>query len=88
MKYVLIRTVDTDIVVMAIFASFQLQNNIFLAFGTGNNYRFFSAHELAAKLDGSKCSALLLFRAFSGCDTVVFQWKRKEVLLECFEQLS
>ena len=54
MKSVLIRAVDTDIVVMAIFASFQLQNNIFLAFGTGNNYRFISARELAAKLDGSK----------------------------------
>ena len=66
----MIRTVDTDVVVLAV--AFQQQINckeLWLAYGTGQHCRY-SAHDLAMSLGPDRALALPLFHAFTGCDTV------------------
>ena len=74
---VMIKTVDTDIVVIAISFFSRLQPEEFwVAFGTGNNHRFIAIHEIANSLSPSMCSALPMFHAMTGCDTVSFFYRR------------
>ncbi len=71
MRQIMIRTVDTDVVVIAISIGHKLNIlNLWIAFGVGkhNTIRYIPVHEIAAKLGPSKSSALLFFHAFSGCD--------------------
>lgn len=46
---ILIRTVDTDVVVLAISMAQGLKpaDELWLAFGTGKGFRYFTAHEVA-----------------------------------------
>ena len=67
---VTIRTVDSDVVVLAVYVFEQLRTSLtrlWVAFGTGKNYRVISAHGI---LGAKKCLALPIFHAFTGCDTV------------------
>ena len=63
-----IRTVDTDVVVRA--QELQAEYKLWLVFGTGQNFRYLAAHEMAAGLGRKKARALPLFHALTGCDTV------------------
>ena len=67
-----IRTVDTDIVVLAVMVvkKLPLLDELWIAFGTGKNYRYIPAHEIAASLDPQKALVLPVFHALTGCDTV------------------
>jgi hypothetical protein len=66
-----IRTVDTDVVVLAVTAAQQLNiAELWVAFGTGKNFRHLAAHEMAKALGPDRCIALPMFHAFTGCDTV------------------
>lgn len=70
----LIRTVDTDVVVILIgkfYDLIELQDNlqIWVAFGMGKNYRYLSINRISEALGEAKSRALPLFHAFSGCDT-------------------
>ena len=68
-----IRTVDTDAVVLAVAAAQRHGNTeIWIAFGTGKSFRFLAAHEMARVLGPDRCTALPMFHAFTGCDTVSF----------------
>ena len=68
-----IRTVDTDVVVLAVAAAQRHGNTeIWIAFGTGKSFRFLAAHEMARILGPDRCIALPMFHAFTGCDTVSF----------------
>ncbi len=68
---VLIRTVDTDVVILAVAAAEHLQiDELWVAFGTGKNFRFLAAHEMAAALGPNKCRGLPFFHALTGCDNV------------------
>jgi len=68
---VMIRTVDTDVVVLAVaFAQNIPCSELWLSFGTGKNHRYISAHELSATLGPDRACALPMFHAFTGCDTV------------------
>ena len=68
-----IRTVDTDVVVLAVAAAQRHGNTeIWIAFGTGKSFRFLPAHEMARVLGPDRCTALPMFHAFTGCDTVSF----------------
>ena len=49
-RSVLIRSVDTDVVVLAVNAAYRFNVEIFVAFGTGNSFRCIEAHQLAQKL--------------------------------------
>ena len=72
---VMVRTVDTDVVVLAVTAASRLRNHIselWVAFGTGKHFRYLAAHDMAAALGVDKCIALPVFHALTGCDTVSF----------------
>ncbi len=67
----LIRTVDTDVVVLAVAAVVQTEvTELWIAFGTGSNFRYIPVHSIAAALGPDKYLALPMFHAYTGCDTV------------------
>ena len=66
-----IRTVDTDLVVLAKTSAQCLNNTeVWIAFETGKCFSFTAAHEIARAL-GPVCMALPMFQAFTGCDKVL-----------------
>ena len=68
---ILVRTVDTDIVVLAVAVLPQLgRAELWIDFGTGNNLRYIPAHEICASLGPQKSLTLPVFHAFTACDTV------------------
>lgn len=69
---ILLKTVDTDVVVLAVSVAQGLQpeDELWLAFGTGKSFRYLAAHEIAAGLGPEKAQALPMFHALTGCDTV------------------
>ena len=68
-----IRTVDTDVVVLAVTAAQCLNiSELWVAFGTGKSFRHLAAHEMARALGPDRCKGLPMFHAFTGCDTVSF----------------
>ena len=69
-RRLLIRTVDTDVVVIAI-STFHLisPDELWIAFGLGNHYRLIPIHELTKALGEDKSKALPFFHSFTGCDT-------------------
>ena len=71
MDSVTIRTVDTDVVVLAVsfFLSLNLRE-LWINFGTGKNTRLIAVHELSAAIGPRRCAALPAFHALTGCDTV------------------
>ena len=73
-KLVMIRTVDTDVVVLAV-AHFQGLPNIeqlWIAFGTGKDFRYIPIHEIASALCPQMAKGLLFFHAFTGCDVTSY----------------
>ena len=71
MQSILIRTVDTDIVVIAVSAVHNLNITcLWVAFGVWKTFRYIPVHEIALHMGPSKSDALLFFHAFSGCDQV------------------
>lgn len=97
---IMIRTVDTDVVVLAT-ACFQHIRcaELWIAFGTGQHLRYLAIHDLAASMGPDRTTALLFFHAFTGCDTVSCflghgkksaweTWKSFPEVTACFVQLS
>ena len=70
-KKVLICTVDTDVVILAVTAAGPLGNDeLWVALNLLLNCRFLPANEVAAALGPKKCRGLPVFHIFTGCDTV------------------
>ena len=71
-RSIMIQTVDTDVVVLAVAVAQTLppENELWLAFGTGKNFKYIAAHNIATGLGPEKACALPLFHALTGCDTV------------------
>lgn len=68
---VAIRTVDTDVVVLALcFFSRTNLIELWIDFGIGKNRRLMAIHEMALALGPQRCAVLPLFHALTGCDTV------------------
>ena len=65
---ILLRIVDTDVVVLAI--TYYYTSEIWIAFGTGKHFRYIGAHCIAKTLGPEISSVLPLFHAFTDCDTV------------------
>ena len=67
----LVRTVDTDVVVLAasVVQCLGAQVELWLAFGTGKHFRYLPAHKVANELGQKKALALPMFHALTGCDT-------------------
>jgi hypothetical protein len=87
---ILVRTVDTDVLVLAVATFFQLpfqrQLEFWVAFGTGKHLRFIAVHELASSLGPENSKALPVFHAFTGCDTVsCFAGRGKKTAMEAWK---
>ncbi|KAK3737278.1 hypothetical protein QZH41_007347 [Actinostola sp. cb2023] len=72
---ILIRTVDTDVLVLAVAIVQHLQQQeqrleLWLAFGTGLHLHYLAVHEISRSLGLEMSEALPVFHAFTGCDTV------------------
>ncbi|XP_032222990.1 uncharacterized protein LOC116604554 [Nematostella vectensis] len=73
MKKVLIRTVDTDVVILAVaFARKLPVEELWVAFGVGKHLRYLQIHSMVDNLTTSQCEGLPFFHALTGCDTVSF----------------
>ncbi|CAH3181917.1 unnamed protein product [Porites evermanni] len=89
-KKILLRTVDTDVLVLAVAFLQQVTEgehlDLWVAFGTGNNFRYIAAHEIATKLGPEVSKALPVFHAFTGFDTVsCFGGRGKKTALEAWK---
>ena len=73
MGKVMIRTVDTDVVVIVLrmFSSLNL-SELWISIGTGKNQRLLSIHSISDAIGTAKCNGLPFFHAFTGCDQVSF----------------
>lgn len=70
-KSIMIRTVDTDVVVLCVSFFTKLHvNELWIAFGVGRSFRYIATHEVARSLGPAACGGLLFFHALTGCDTV------------------
>ena len=70
----MVRTVDTDVLVLAVTASQRLDiTELWVTFGTGKSFRYLAAHEMAKALgpDRYQCSMPLLA-------VTSFFWSRQE----------
>lgn len=70
----LVRTVDTDVVVILIGKFHHLITicqdvNVWVAFGTGNNFTYHYINAIYEDLGEEKSLALPVFHSFTGCDT-------------------
>ena len=72
-KIAYIRTVDSDVVVLAIhyFSETGLLE-LWICFGNGKNVRDIPVHEICSRLGPSTSMALPLFHAITGSDTTSF----------------
>ena len=71
---IMIRTCDTDVVVIILskLACIQMAHEVWISFGVGKHHRYIAAHTIAASLGPSKAPALAVFHAFTGSDTTSF----------------
>ena len=85
MRKVAIRTVDTDVVVLAV-ASFNNINpdELWIALDTGSSFRYIAVHQMAAAMNPR--ATLPIFNALTGCDTVSsFAGRRKKTAWEIWK---
>ena len=79
MKKIMIRTVDTDVVVLAVYAMNELIfDEMWIHFGVGKKSRFIPVHEIHRSLGIDKANALPMFHALTGCDQTSFSGRSKK----------
>lgn len=68
---IVVRTVDTDIIVILVGLFFDnfFSTNIWVAFGTGKYFRYYSINSICNALGEEKSRALPFFHSLTGCDT-------------------
>lgn len=70
-RKIAIRTVDTDVVVLAVSCFDEMSvDELWIHFGVGNKVRLLPVHAITRGLGPSKSKALPMFHALTGCDTV------------------
>lgn len=66
-----VRTVDSDVVILALHFFVSLQfSELWICLGSSKHVRDIPIHSISAQLGPSLCLALPLFHAVTGCDTV------------------
>lgn len=70
-KKIIVRSVDTDVVVLVIANYHKLAvDELWIAFGSGSSFRYLPVHLYASAMGQEKARALPIFHAITGCDTV------------------
>ena len=87
---VVVRTVDTDVVVISVATFHQIQlSELWVAFGTGKHFRYLSVHDICKRIGPIKSQALLALHAFFGCDqTSFFAHRGKKTAWEAWDAFS
>ena len=89
---VLVRTVDTDVVIILVGKFYDLiaaspGADIWVAFGMGKYFSFISINLICASLGKSKSQSLPVLHAFSGCDTTSsFNGKGKKSVWQAWQE--
>ena len=85
---IMIRTVDTDVVILAIALYDYIEaEEIWISFGTSRNHRYIPAHIISHALGSDKSKALPAFHALTGCDqTSAFAGKGKKSAWEAWKR--
>ena len=80
MQRIMIKTVDTDVIVLAValFSELNLQE-LQIDFGSGQTQTYYPIHEICNNLGEESAKAMLFFHAFTGCDQTSFftNYKKK-----------
>ena len=64
-----LRTVDTDVVVLATHHFHQLKlSELWIGLWSGKTFREIPIHQISQELRPQRCQALLFFHSFMGCD--------------------
>ena len=64
-----LRTVDTDVIVLAIHHFHQLKlSELWIGLGPGKTFREIPIHHISQQLGPQRCKALLFFHSFTGCN--------------------
>ena len=103
-KTVLVRTVDTDVVVILVgmfhqFLSIQPASDIWITYGMGKHHKFLHINSLCERLGKSRLIGLPVFHTFSGSDTTSFfngkgkkiawkTWQAYEDVTEVFAHIA
>lgn len=86
---ILVRTVDSDVVVIGVAVASSVNAELWLMIGTGDNRRALPAHSIAQALGPEKAKCLPVFHAFTGCDTVPsFHGKGKKSFWSAWESFE
>ena len=68
---IMLRTVDRDVVILAVTAVKQLNiQEAWIAFGVQKHFHFLAVHEMTAALGPDRSRCLPVFHSFTGCVTV------------------
>ncbi|GFR66476.1 hypothetical protein ElyMa_003682700 [Elysia marginata] len=81
-KKIQIRSVDTNLAVLIVSTVSELGGGLelWVAFGTGKDFRLIAVHEIAQSLGPMRCYALSKFHSLMGCDTTsYFQYNGKRI---------
>lgn len=70
-RNILVRTVDTDVIVILVdlFSNFDPACNIWVAFGTGKFFRYYHVNKVWQALGSERAEAMPFFHSLTGCDT-------------------
>ena len=91
LKSIEVRTVDTDVVVILAGAFFELIKiqaciDLWIAFGVGKNFKFYSVNSICATIGEPRSQALPVFHALTGCDTTsAFRGKGKKLAWQAWQ---
>ena len=87
LKKVLIRTVDTDVVILAIAYARKLElQELWIAFGVGNHFRYLPIHKITTSLTQQQCEALPFFMLSQG--VILFHTLREKERRQLFKHGS
>ena len=72
MKNLIVRTVDSDVVILALYVYQHLHQmeELWIAFGRDKHFRTIPIHSISTSLGRNICKALPMFHSLTGCDTV------------------
>ena len=77
-RRIMLRTVDSDVVVLAVSTVVSMENTeLWIAFGTVKHLRYIPAHEIATSLGAEKAQALPMFHAFTQSRRLLGKAKRQ-----------
>ncbi|XP_061721794.1 uncharacterized protein LOC133528424 isoform X2 [Cydia pomonella] len=85
---VMLRTVDTDVVVLAISCVPKLEGleELWVHIGTGRNHQYLACHTISSCLGPERTHVLPLFHSFTGCDTTSsFNGRGKKTAFEAWK---